>query len=151
MVPAVAVAPLGVGDRDAARALLASSARAIELLERSYTGTPECLALAAKQEGAFAGVVLYGAVAGAAGTGSVLWLAVSPDRRRQGIGGRLLRGAVEALDADGVRLVVAELAHEPAMRPAQALLTAGGFVLEGEVADYFRDGVALGIYRSPSR
>ena len=151
MVPAVAVAPLAVGDRAAACALLATSARAIELLERSYSGTPECLALAAMGEGALAGVVLYGASAGAAGTGSVLWLAVRPDRRRQGIGRRLLRCALEALDADGARLVIAELAHEPATRPAQALLASSGFVLEGEVADYFRDGVALGIYRSPSR
>ena len=151
MVPAVAVAPLGVGDRDAARALLAGSARAIELLERSYTGTPECMALAATQEGALAGVVLCGAVAGAAGTGSVLWLAVRPDRRRHGIGTRLLRGALEALDADGARLVIAELAHEPGTRPAQALLVSGGFALEAEVADYFRDGVALGIYRSLRR
>ena len=150
MVPAVAVAPLGVGDRDAARALLAS-ARAIELLERSYTGTPECLALAATQEGALAGVVLYGAVAGAAGTGSVLWLAVSPDRRRRGIGSRLLLGALEALDAEGARLVVAELPSGADSRPAEALLAAHGFALEGEVPDYFRDGVPLRIYRSLRR
>lgn len=150
MGPAVAVAPLGAGDRDAARALLAGE-RAIGLLERSYAGTPECLALAARQGEALAGVVLYGVVAGAAGAGSVLWLAVGPDRRRQGIGRLLLRGALGALDADGVRLVIAELAHESATRPAQALLVSSGFALEGEVADYFRDGIALGIYRSPRR
>ena len=150
MAPAVTVAPLGVGDRDAARALLAGE-RAVELLERSYRGTAESRALAALEDGRLAGVVLYGAVAGAAHTGSVLWIAVRPDRRRRGIGRRLLRGALEAMDAEGARLVVAELPGGAEARPVEALLAAQGFALEGEVPDYFRNGVALRIYRSPRR
>jgi ribosomal protein S18 acetylase RimI-like enzyme len=150
VVPALAVAPLGIGDRDAARVLLGGE-RAAELLERSYGGTPECRALAAVEERSLAGVVLFGAVAGAAGTGALLWLAVRPERRRRGIGSLLLQHALAALDGDGARLVVAELPHEPQADPAEALLASRGFAVEGEVPDYFRDGVALRIGRSTRR
>lgn len=151
MVPAVTVAPLEVGDREAARVLFAGSARALELLERSYDTTLECRALAALERGRLAGVVLYGVVAGAANTASVLWIVVHPDCRRRGIGGRLLLGALDEMDVEGARLVVAELPGEAETRAAEALLAAHGFALEGEVPDYVRDGVALRIYRSQRR
>lgn len=150
MAAAVTVAPLGAGDRDAARALLANG-RASELLERSFTGTPECRSLAARREGVLAGVVLLGAIAGAASTGALLGIAVRPELRRRGIGASLLRAALALLDGDGVRLVVAELPDDEASRAAAALLAANGFVIEAVVPDYVRDGVALRIFRSRRR
>lgn len=151
MVPPVTVAPLEVGDREAARVLLAGSTRAMELLERSYDTTPECRALAALEGGRLAGVVLYGTVAGAANTASVLWIIVHPECRRRGIGGRLLHSALGEMDVEGARLVVAELPGEAETRAAEALLAVHGFALEGQVPDYVRDGVALRIYRSQRR
>lgn len=147
MAPSPGVAPLRADQWATAHALVASE-RGRELLERCAAGTRECMALAATDDdGTLAGVVLFGEVAGALNTGSILWVVVRAGRRRRGIGAALLRQALHDLDQDGSRLVVAELPGDETMHAAQALLMAGGFELEGVVEDFYRDGVPLRLYR----
>jgi ribosomal protein S18 acetylase RimI-like enzyme len=147
MPAGVRIAPLAREDEEAARELLAD-ARPLELLERAIGGTRECVALAATRSGRtrLAGVVLFGEVAGARGAGAVLWIAVPAQARRAGIGRALLRAATDALDADGARLVVAEVPSDREHEPVMALLRRSGFVREGSVPDFYRDGVALTLW-----
>lgn len=144
---AVRVAPLGPSQLAAARELLAGE-RARELLERALGGTRECVALAATgvDTGDLAGVVLHGEVAGTHGTGALLWLVVHPSSRRRGVGRALLDASVDALRSAGARIVVAEVADSPEHQGLLALLRARGFVREGSVADFYRDGVALTLW-----
>ena len=141
----VRVAPLAADHHAAARTLLAGE-RPAELLERAFTGTPECVALAATRDDALLGVALYGEVSGTRHTGALLWLVVRGDARRRGIGRLLLDGALAKLQTTGVRLVVAELADDDAHAGMRALLRGGGFALEGTVPDFYRDGVALTLW-----
>ena len=131
----------------AARALC-HTARATELFARALAATDECRGqVALADDGSVAGVVLSGYVAGASGTGALLWVAVQPRLRRRGIGRDLVARTLGDLDLGGVRLVVAELAGDAGSGPIAALLAASGFEREGAIADFYRDGVPLVIWR----
>lgn len=142
-------AALGAGPTAEARTLFMAGhapARVVDLFERALGETPESRAVAAFDgDGAAAGIVLFGLVAGALGTGAVFWLAVRADRRRHGIGRALLALAKAELTAEGARIVVAEVPDDAAAMAK--MLAAGGFVREGVVPDFYRDGVALTLWR----
>lgn len=135
----------------AARALC-HTARGAELFDRALAENAECRGqVALPDDGSLAGVVLSGFVAGALGTGALLWVAVQPGLRRRGIGRALVAGALGGLDRDGARLVVAELPGDAVSGPIAALLAAAGFEREAEIADFYRDGVGLILWRRPLR
>jgi ribosomal protein S18 acetylase RimI-like enzyme len=94
-----------------------------------------------------AGLALFGLVAGALGTGAIFWLAVRPDRQRRGIARALLALVKAELAAEHARLVVAELRDEPETAAMAKMLAASGFAREGTIPDFYRDGVALTIWR----
>lgn len=94
-----------------------------------------------------AGLVLYGVVAGAVGTGAIRGVLVAPELRRRGIAEELVRGALRKLFEDGARLVVAELPDEPGLAGVRRVLERCGFEEEARVADLVADGVALVILR----
>ncbi|HEX2778388.1 MAG TPA: GNAT family N-acetyltransferase, partial [Gemmatimonadaceae bacterium] len=96
--------------------------------------------------GDLAGIVLHGEVAGTRGTGALLWLSVRPSSRRRGVGRALLGAATGALRSGGARIVVAEVADSPEHQGLLALLRARGFVREGSVPDFYREGVALTLW-----
>ncbi len=98
-----------------------------------------------------AGLVLFGLVAGALGSGAVLWLAVRDDRRRHGLGRALIALAKSELVAEHARIVVAEVPRDSESAGMAKLLASCGFAREGVVDDYFRDGVALDIWRYTAR
>lgn len=144
-------ASLGPAAIASARALCPPG-RPTELFDRAVGNTPECRALAVFDgDGAAAGLVFIGLVAGALGTGAVHWMVVRPDRRRHGVGRALLAVAKGELVAERARLVVAELPDEPGAAPLAKLLASAGFEREGVVPDYYRDGVALTIWRYTPR
>lgn len=131
---------------------LCHTARAAELFDRALAANAECRGqVALTDDGSLAGVALSGFVAGALGTGALLWVAVQPRLRRRGIGRALVAGALGGLDRDGARLVVAELAGDTASGPIAALLAAAGFEREAEIADFYRDGVPLTLLRRQFR
>ena len=137
------IARLAPEQRDAARHLVGGG-RAGELLARALADPPtrECSALAALDGDDLLGVLLYGEVAGALGTGALLWLAVAEGVRRRGIGTALVADAVARLD--GMRLIVAEVPTTLAAGPA--LLARCGFEREGSVGDFFAQGVAMELW-----
>jgi ribosomal protein S18 acetylase RimI-like enzyme len=90
-----------------------------------------------------AGVALYGAVAGAVGTGRMHFVAVSASARLHGIGVGLCDAALSDMARDGARLVTAELPDDRVIHAGRVLLTRAGFSEVARVADYYRDGVDL--------
>jgi ribosomal protein S18 acetylase RimI-like enzyme len=142
-------ATLGPAAIESARALFMDGpapGRAVDLFNRALGETPESRAVAAFDgDGAASGVVLFGLVAGALGTGAVFWLAVRADRRRHGVGRALLALAKAELAAEGARIVVAEVPDDAS--GMAKMLAAGGFAREGAVPDFYRDGVGLTIWR----
>lgn len=89
------------------------------------------------------GCALYGAVAGAVGTGRIHFVAVAPSARRLGIGARLCEAAISSLTGAGARSVVVEMPDDRALGDGQRLLSSCAFVEVARVPDYYRDGIAL--------
>lgn len=138
---------LGADATASARALCPPG-RTRELFDRALGNTPECRGLAVFDgDGAAAGLVFVGLVAGTSGTGAVLWIGVRPDRRRHGIARALLGLARAELVAEQARVVVTELPEEEATSSMLKLLAAAGFERDGVVPDYYRDGVPLSLWR----
>jgi ribosomal protein S18 acetylase RimI-like enzyme len=136
--------PLDPGRFGEALALVGSDARSRELLARAEAGSREAIAVGAVDEtGALCGFAIHGEVAGATGTSALLYIIVRPDARRTGVGRALVLHVVGEARARGARLVVAELPGAVRSAAALGLLGACGFRREGEVVDFYRDGVPL--------
>ncbi|HJU65074.1 MAG TPA: GNAT family N-acetyltransferase [Gemmatimonadaceae bacterium] len=88
------------------------------------------------------GFILYGLVAGAAGAGRLHLIVVTAAARLSGVASRLMDAAIAELAELGARLVIAELADDPVLVPAHALLRRSHFVEEARISDFYREGVA---------
>jgi len=96
-------------------------------------GGPGCFALLARAAGQGAGLVLARA---AADECEILWLAVVPSRRRNGIGRALLRAALRRAAGLGARTAYLEAAA--ANRAAIALYGGEGFQRSGRRVAYYQ-------------
>jgi len=106
-------------------------------------------ALVAVRGGAPVGCVLYGAVAGAVGTGRLHFITVARDARREGIGRQLCTAAVSDLSTRGARSAIAELPDDAVVAAGHHLLARCGFSEAARIPDYYRDGVALIVLHRP--
>jgi ribosomal protein S18 acetylase RimI-like enzyme len=68
------------------------------------------------------------------------WLYVRPDCHQQGIGGRLLSALEERLSALRARKLYLDVGNESDQPAATAFYLKHGFIKEGELIDYFKDG-----------
>ena len=109
--------------------------------------TIEARGLVAVRGGEITGLVLFGTVAGAVGTGRLHLVAVSAAARLRGVASALIAEAVSRLRQEGARVVFAEMPDDPGFAPARALLLRERFIEEARVADFYRDGVALLVLR----
>src|SRR5690348_397888 len=145
----IALRPLMPEDADAARAVVVArlggtrhEARALEQLDVSLTfEDPEYMALLAAEpeSGQLAGLVMFGAVAGAQRV-TKLHALVGDDEGTCAA----LAAAVRTVAAEsGERMVVAELPDERVFDDAIAALRESGFHEEGRVDDFVADGVGL--------
>jgi hypothetical protein len=140
--------PLMPEDRDATRALIASTfggtrylAWHLEQLDAALAfEDPEYMALlAADEHDSLVGLALFGTVAGASRCTKLHAVAgASHDAV-----GALLEAVAELCDQSGERLIVCELPDDLPFRSLAASLLERSYVEEGRVADYVRDGVAL--------
>ena len=139
------IRPLRAEDERAARALVERVVAGtpygglpLLALERALSGaTDEYLGLISLRRGGADGLALYGLVAGTRGAAKLHLVT--------GEGAAQLLDAVAAdLRRRGARLMVAEVPDDRAWRAA---LEEGAFVVEGRIADYYRDGVHLLLMR----
>lgn len=92
------------------------------------------LRLARTEQGTPVGFSLFRTVAGAS---ELLLLAVHPDRRRQGIGQRLLQDFIRSASSQGASEVHLEVREN---NPAMHLYKAAGFRQVGRRRDYYSGG-----------
>ena len=140
---------LAAPDRDAARACVLAQVggtpyapRALEQLDSALAGLdPECtgLVVTAATNDPVRGVALFGPLAAAGGVTRLHLLSGSGD----GVLVLLAGAVVAACGALAGRMIVCELADDAPFAAATAALVAAGFRREGQVPDFFRDGVAL--------
>lgn len=142
--------PLHEGDAEPARALILGVLgvtpyvdRAIELLEAAERGDPECHALIIERDGTVASLALFGPVAGASNAWQLRTILLAPEVGIREVGGAMIQGVVEAVRVLGARFLVAELPADAVLGRSLSLLRANDFKQEGQVRDFFRDGVAL--------
>jgi ribosomal protein S18 acetylase RimI-like enzyme len=98
--------------------------------------------LVAERDDTVIGCIVYGEVAGTIGTGRLLYVAVDPPARRQGVGRSLCAAALTALESAGMGRVIVELADD-GQGPACQFFESNGFTPAGRVADYYRDRLDL--------
>ena len=151
----IGIRDLQTADADAVRALALAAAgdtayaanmsAAIETAIAAYD--PDARAAVAITGNQLIGLILYGSIAGAVGTGRVHLVITSPNHRRRGVATSLLQTSITRLAADGTRVIFVELPDDPALAPGKRLLLRAGFRVDATVPDYFRDGVDLTILR----
>jgi hypothetical protein len=135
-------------DAEAARAFVSTHftarryrSRALELLESALEfEDPEFMALlAVDDEAHVVGLALFGAVAGAHAVvklHGIIARELTPARA-------LVEAVVRASEHSGERMIVCELPDDRHFTTAASALEKSGFVEEGRVPDFVRDGIAL--------
>jgi ribosomal protein S18 acetylase RimI-like enzyme len=113
--------------------------------------TDEYRALIARDTGAVIGLIVFGEIAGAIGAGRIYCVAVDDGARRRGIASALIEAACTELRSRGARFVAIEMAQDPRLDAARAVAARAGFLAEGRVSDYVRDGVDLVLFRRDFR
>lgn len=136
-------------DAGAARALVSGQfqgtiyeARLLEQVEIALTfEDPEYLAVLAfsLQPRVVSGLVLFGAVAGARKVVKIHALVAES----AGLLGELLGAVEQVAQGSRERMIVCEVPDDAPFGAATAALLAAGYLAEGRVADFVRDGVEL--------
>ena len=122
--------------------------RGLELLDTALLfEDPEHLALLAfsESEARLLGIVLFGTVAGARAVVKVHGVLA----HERGPAIALLDAVRQASEHSGERMIVCELPDDAPFAVAADALEACGFVEEGRVPDFVRDGVALRLLVRP--
>jgi L-amino acid N-acyltransferase YncA len=128
-------------------------ARIAEVLaraERAQGSDREHRALIIARDGVVAGLALYGDVAGAEGVVRVHAALLREGPEMESVGQRLMDALIDEARGIHARLLIAELPDEPPLAPMMGLLLMNDFAEEARIPDFFRDGVALVVFRRPA-
>jgi hypothetical protein len=135
-------------DADAARALVSGQfenaryrARALEVLDAALQfEDPEYIAILALDESdRLVGIAVFGTVAGARSVVKLHGVITSSEAPARA----LVEAVRHASEHSGERMIVCELPDDAPFATAIAALEADGFIEEGRVPDFVREGVAL--------
>lgn len=91
-------------------------------------------------DGRVAGYACYGRTPCTDGTWDLYWIAVDPHRHGSGIGRSLMSAVMDAIRAEGGRLVVIETASKPAYDKTRAFYLAYGCQEVARVPDFYAIG-----------
>jgi ribosomal protein S18 acetylase RimI-like enzyme len=141
--------PLTPGDSEPVRALILGTLgvtpyvdRVLEVLTAAEHGDPESRALLIERDGTAGALALFGPVAGARAVWHLSAVLIAPQVELREVGDAMVNAVVQAVRAEGGRLIVAELPADPALGRSLSLLRANLFKQEGRIPDYYREGVA---------
>jgi ribosomal protein S18 acetylase RimI-like enzyme len=84
-----------------------------------------------------AGYICYGRTPLTESTWDIYWLAVSPDRRRQGVGGELTAFAEERIEENGGRLIIIETSSKPEYEKTWRFYLGHGYEVVGRIPDFY--------------
>jgi GNAT superfamily N-acetyltransferase len=119
----------------------------LQLAERGAGHDEEHRALVIARDGTVAALALFGSVAGAHGVLKLHGIVLAPSVAADDVGERIIGAVLDEARAQGIRLMISELPDDPVMGRMRALLGSNGFKEEARVPDYFRDGIALTLFR----
>ena len=96
--------------------------------------------LVAELDSAIVGYICFGLAPLTEGTWDIYWMAVAPDRKRQGIGGVLLKSAEENIrEAEG-RLSIIETSSTPAYVNTRQFYSRQGYETIASIPDFYALG-----------
>jgi ribosomal protein S18 acetylase RimI-like enzyme len=96
---------------------------------------------------AMVGFACYGTESLTHNTWDLFWICVRPAARGKGVGRALMAEAEAQVRLANGRLMVIYTSSTPSFAPARRLYESAGFACAAVVADYYRDGDDLYIYR----
>jgi predicted N-acetyltransferase YhbS len=107
--------------------------------------------LVAELDGAVVGYICFGPTPLTEGTWDIYWMAVAPDRRRQGIGSALMKAAEEPIRRAGGRLSMIETSSSPAYESTRRFHTKHGYETLARIPDFYTIGDDMLIMRKLMR
>jgi GNAT superfamily N-acetyltransferase len=77
----------------------------------------------------------------------IYWMVVTPFRQRRGVGRALLSHAEHCIRALAGRAIMVETSSRPEYRAAERLYESCGYTRVAEIADFYKPGDAMRVYR----
>ncbi|HST26258.1 MAG TPA: GNAT family N-acetyltransferase [Gaiellaceae bacterium] len=144
--------PLQIGDAGALHALVEATGVftpeeigvACELIDSGEDD--DYRLLVAEDQGAVAGYVCWGRALFSDGSWDLYWIAVHPDRQRQGVGGALVAAAEADARAEAGRTMLVETASEPSYEPTRRFYERHGYAEVARLPDFYAVGDDKVIY-----
>ena len=109
----------------------------------SYLGDPSqsgYLILVSELNSVVAGYICFGPTPLTEGTWDIYWMAVAPDKQRQGIGGALMESAEKEIMRAKGRLVIIETSSTPAYEKTKRFHTSHGYEIIARLPDFYALG-----------
>lgn len=107
----------------------------------SYLHDPDSYNIFVAEVGeSVAGYICYGHTPLTEGTWDIYWLAVSPDKREQGMGGALTAFAEERIGENGGRLIIVETSSKPEYEKTRRFYIDSGYEVIGRIPDFYTPG-----------
>lgn len=109
----------------------------------SYIGDPQRSGyhvLVAEAGSTVSGYVCYGPTPLTEGTWDLYWLAVAPDKQRQGIGSILIESVEKEIMKAGGRLAIIETSSTPAYEKTRRFHTRHGYEIIARIPDFYAIG-----------
>ena len=94
----------------------------------------------ADADGKAVGWICFGATPCTLGTYDIYWVAVSPGRRKMGIGGNLIKSAEELIAGAAGRMVIVETSSTPAYQNTVRFYHNRQYDTVGIIPDFYRPG-----------
>lgn len=86
------------------------------------------------------GYICFGQTPLTVSTWDIYWMAVSRDRRGQGIGSNMLRAAEEHIQKQGGKLILIETSSKPNYLPTRRFYRKNGYKRVAVIKDYYAPG-----------
>lgn len=96
--------------------------------------------------GQVAGYVCYGPTPMTEGTVDLYWMAVHPEKHRQGYGRALVQRVEQTTRAQNGRLIVIETSAKPMYSSTRQFYRQTGYIETARLPDFYRDGEDLVIF-----